>query len=225
MRRWRVPGAGALAAIVLVAIYVVAFHNPRSSRITGLDDEATQLRAQQAPLQRSIDALEKVAAREPEFNTALRLLEQLIPTGLSQPSLLVELQSAARAAGVVLESVTFSNPEVPQGAPPSHVPGTVLVAMPLSVVVTGPFAAITDMLRRVEVSKNRAVLVGAVALTEADAGFPQLTGTWSGQAFALLPADGPLLVDPNVPARTVSPPSARDTPERPVTPPTRAQPG
>ena len=224
MRRYRVPAAGALAAIVLVTIYAVGFHQPRRSRIAALEAEANQLRAQQAPLQRSIDALEKVEAREPEFRTAVQLLEQLIPTHLAQPSLLVEMQTAARAAGVVLVSVTFSDPEVPKAAPQSHVPGTVLVAMPLSVVVNGPYAGIIDMLRRIEVSKDRAVLVGAVAMTEADTGFPQLTGTWSGQAFALLPADDPLLVDPNTPARTTSPSPGGQAEERPTTPTTQAQP-
>ncbi len=165
-----------------------------------------------------------MAAREPEFKTALQLLEQLVPAGLAQPSLLVEMQASARAAGVVLDSVTFSDPKVSKGAPASNVPGTVLVAMPLSVIVTGPFAAITDMLRRVEVGKDRAVLVGAVALTEAEAGFPQLTATWSGQAFALLPADDPLLVDPNAPASAASPAPAGQSQERPVTPSTQAQP-
>ncbi len=224
MRRWRVPAAGALAAIVLVAIYVIGLHQPRSGRIAALAAETDQLRAQQVPLQRSIDALEKVAAREAEFNTALQLLERLIPARLAQPSLLVEMQTAARAAGVVLVSVTFSDPEIPKGAPQSHVPGTVLVAMPLSVVVNGPYTGIIDMLRRIEVSKDRAVLVGAVALTEADTGFPQLTGTWSGQAFALLSADDPLLVDPNAPARSASPAPAAGDQERPVTPTTQAQP-
>lgn len=223
MRRWRVPAAGALVAILLVAIYVVGFHKPRSSRIAALAVETRQLRAQQAPLQRSIDALERVAAREPEFKTALQLLERLIPTRLSQPTLLVEMQTAARASGVVLESVTFSDPKVPKDAPQSHLPGTVLVAMPLTVVVTGPFAGITDMLRRIEVGKDRAVLVGAVALTEADAGFPQLTGTWSGQAFALLPADDPLLVDPNAPARSGSSAPTQGGQAQPITPSTRPQ--
>lgn len=211
-------------AIVLVAMYVVGFHKPRSTRISALAEEAGQLRAQQVPLQRSIDALEKVAAREPEFKTALHFLEELIPTGLAQPSLLVEMQASARAAGVVLESVTFNDPEVPKGAPASNVSGTVLVTMPLSVVVTGSFTGITDMLRRVEVGKDRAVLVGAVALTEAETGFPQLTGTWSGQAFALLAADDPLLVDPNAPARTASPAPAAQTQERPAVPSSQAQP-
>lgn len=199
MKHWRIPIGGALVAIVVVAVYAIGFHGPRSGRIAELSAETEQLRAQQAPLQRSIDALEKIKAREPEFTTALQLLDKLIPPRLAQPALLTEMQSAAHAAGVALTSVTFGNPKTPKDAPASPVAGTVLVAMPLTVVVDGPFAGITEMLRRIEVAKDRAVLVGAVALTEADSGFPLLTGTWSGQAYALLPANDPLLVDPHAP--------------------------
>lgn len=212
MKRFRVPAAGALSAIVLIAIYLVAFHQPRTTKLAGLAAETDQLRAQQAPLRRSIDALEKVEAREPEFRTALALLEKLIPPRLAQPDLLVGMQSAAEGAGVELVSVTFGDPKRPEGAPPSPIPGSVLVAMPLTVVVNGPFAGITGMLRRMELGNERAVLVGAVALAEADVGFPQLTGTWSGQAYALLPENDPLLVDPHAP---VAKATTTTTPEKP----------
>lgn len=211
MRRWRVPGAGALGAIVLTAIYFMGFHQPRGEQIAERAADVTRLRSEQVTLRRSIAALEKVEAGEPEFNTAFRLLDQLIPPGLAQPSLLAQLQTAAQGAGVELVSVTFGDPGVPEGTPPSGVPGTVLVAMPVTVVVNGPFAGITDMLERIENGKARAVLVSGVALTEADAGFPRLTGTWSGQAYALLPADDPLLVDPDAP---VNQPTATTIPDR-----------
>ncbi len=197
MRRWRIPAAGAAAALLLTAVYVVAFHSPRSDRIATLRAESKQLRAQQATLKKNIDALEKVAAHEPEFNAARRLLDNLIPPGLSQATLLAQIQTAAQAAGVQLASVTFSDPKIPEGAPESTVPGTVLAAMPLTIVVHGPFPGITNMLRRMEAEKQRAVLIQEVALTEADAGFPMLTGTWSGLAYALLPAGDPLLADAN----------------------------
>lgn len=210
MKRWRVPAAGALAVMVLVAGYLVGFHQPRSGRIAALAAESEQLRAQQLPLRRTIEALEKVEGREPEFNAALGLLEQLIPSRLSQPSLLAGMQASAQHAGVELTSVTFGDPKVPKDAPQSNVPGTVLVAMPITVVVSGPFAGITGMLRRIEFGKDRAVLVGSVAVTEAEPGFPQLTATWSGQAYALLPSQDPLLVDPNAPKPTTTTP--RETP-------------
>ena len=210
MRRWRVPAAGVVAAVVLIAVYGIGFHQPRKAEIRELVAEVKQLRTAQNPLRRDIEGLEEVAARQPEFDAAVRSLEQLIPSELAQPSILAELQFAAKETGVELLSVTFGDPKLPKGAPESHVPGTVLAAMPITVIVEGPFLAITDLLRQVETDINRAVLVGSVALTEAEASFPQLTGTWSGQAYALLPADDPLLADPDM--------APADPP--PTTPPT-----
>ena len=214
MRRWRVPVAGAAAVLVLVAIYVMAFHQPRSKQMAGLTAETNQLRSEQVPLKRGIEALETVEAREPEFRAALGLLEQLIPSGLAQPSLLVEMQTAAQAAGVELVSVTFGDPTIPKEGPKTSIAGTVLVAMPMTVVVDGPFGGIATMLRRIESDKGRAVLVGGVAVAEAEAGFPQLTGTWTGQAYALLRTDDPLLVDPDAPPAPTTATTA-PSPEKP----------
>jgi hypothetical protein len=193
VRRWRVPVAGVLAGLLLVGVYMIGFHGPRSDEIAALVADIDLLRGQQEPLRREIEGLEDVAAREPRFTTALQVLEGLIPAGLAQPTLLRQLQSVADGAGVKLLSVTFGDPEVSKGAPTSPVAGTVLVALPLTVVVEGTFVRITDLLHRVEVELDRAVLVGALALTEGSPRFPQLTGTWSGQAYALLPADDPLI--------------------------------
>lgn len=189
---------GAAAALVLTIVYVVGFYSPRSDRIAELRAQTKDLRAQQLTLKKNIAALEKVAAHEAEFNDARRLLDNLIPPGLSQPNLLAQVQTAAQAAGVQLVSVTFGGLGVPEKAPQSTVAGTVLVAMPLTIVVNGPYPGITNMLRQVETAKQRAILVKEVSLTEADAGFPILTGTWSGQVYALLPTGDPLLVDPSV---------------------------
>ena len=210
MRRWRVPAAGAAAALVLMAVYGVWFHQPRKAEIAEATADAKQLRARQNPLRRDIEGLEQVQARQAEFDAALGSLEQLIPSELAQPSILVQMQAAAKKAGVELMSVTFGDAAVPKGAPESHVPNTVLAAMPITVIVEGPFLAITDLLRQVETGIDRAVLVGSVALTEAESGFPELTGTWSGQAYALLSAGDPLLADPGsaAPVEAEPPPTA-----------------
>lgn len=210
MRRWRVPAAGVLCGVLLVAVYIVGFHGPRSDEIADLVAEIDQLRSQHEPLRRDIRNLDEVASREPEFRGALQLLERLIPSGLTQPVLLSQLQAAADGAGVKLVSVTFGEPQIPKGAPESPVSDTVLVAMPLTVVVEGPYVNITDLLRRVEVDMDRAVLVGELALTEAESRFPQLAGTWSGQAYALLPAEDPLL--PAAKARGAESAPANGTP-------------
>ena len=218
--RWRVPAAGVVTALLLIGVYFVGFRQPGSAEIAEMVAETEQLQAQQASLTREIGGLEEVASRQDELNPALQLLERLVPSGLAQPALLVELQTAAGAAGVDLVSVTFGDPEIPEGAPAGSAPGTVLVAMPVTVVTDGSFFGITDLLRRVEVDVDRAVLVGTVALTEAEAGFPRLQGTWSGQAYALIAADDPLLVDPDAPpvepAPTTEPPPGGPTPPAPT---------
>lgn len=215
MRRWRVPAAGITVALLIVVAYYFGFHQPRGDEITAVVAQTDQLRAQQVPLRRDIAALEKVAAREPDLRSALHLLEQLIPSGLAQPDLIAQLQTAADAAGAQLVSVTFGEPELPEGAPASRLPDTVLAAFPVTVVATGQFGGITDLLHRVEDDVDRAVLVGTVAVTEAEAGFPELTATWSGQAYALLTTDDPLLAD----ARPAAPDDSAANPAAPTTPP------
>jgi Tfp pilus assembly protein PilO len=185
-----------VAAIVLVAINLLGFHQPRSREIAILRGDTRRLLAEQATLERDIAALENVKGRERELQTALQLLNTLIPPNLAQPALLAQIQVAAQGSGVELMSVTFGDPTVPKEAPATAIPDTVLVSMPLTVVVRGPYAGIANLLRRMETEKNRAVLVRTVAVTESDAGFPQLTGTWSGEAYALLAAASPVLVDP-----------------------------
>lgn len=205
MRRWRIPGAGVLCGLLLVSAYVVRFHGPRSDEAADLVAETEQLRSQQEPLRREIRNLDEVASRESELRNALRLLERLIPAGLAQPALLSQLQAAADGAGVKLVSITLGDPQIPEGAPESPVADTVLVAMPLTVVVEGPYVNVTDLLRRVEVDLDRAVLVSELALTEAESRFPQLAATWSGQAYALVRADDPLLADATAPTAGAAP--------------------
>ncbi|HSH61153.1 MAG TPA: type II secretion system protein GspM [Acidimicrobiales bacterium] len=193
MRRWRIFLAGAGVALLLIGGYFVGFHQPRGDEIVQLSAEADQLRARQAALRQENRELEGVAARAGEFQAALARLQQLIPSRLTQDRVLEQLQADAAAAGVELVSVTFGDPQVPDGAPPSDVPGTVVVEMAVTVMAEGPYAGISNLLQRVEGEADRALLVNTVAVTEAEAGFPLVTGTWSGQAFALLSADDPLV--------------------------------
>lgn len=221
MKRWRVPLAGGAAALLFSVLFFVGFHQPRSDEITKLSADAEQLRSSQALLRRETQALEEVEARAGEFQAALGRLEELIPSGLAQDAVLAQLQDAAGGAGVELASVTFEDPQVPDGAPASEVPGAVLVEMPITAAVNGPFAGVTELLHRVETRPQRAVLIGAVALTEAEAGFPAVTGTWSGRAYALLSADDPILIDPDAPPTTSEAPAPAVTPSA-ATPPLEA---
>ena len=208
MRRWRVFIAGGALALLVVVGYFMGLHQPRQEEIAQLSADADQLRSQQVLLRQENTELEAIAARADEFRAALARLQRLIPTGLAQDAILEQLDADAESAGVVLASVTFGDALAAQGAPPIDVPGTVLVQMAVTVVAEGPYAGVTDLLRRVEVEADRALLIGTVALTEAEAGFPQVTVTWSGNAYALLPADSPRapVADPAAPSTATEPP-------------------
>lgn len=204
MRRMRVPIAGGVVAVLLIVAYVFGFHRPRSDAIAQAAADVEQLRAQQTSLRSEIAVLEEVEDRQTELRAALARLEGLIPSELAHPDMVSQIRAAAGEAGVKLTSVAVGPPELAEGAPPGA-PGTALVEMDVTVSVDGPYAAITELFRRVEAELDRAVLVGTVALTEAEAGFPEITGTWSGNAYALLPTEHPLLVDPNAPPAEAAP--------------------
>ena len=208
MRRWRVFIAGGALALLVIVSYVMGLHQPRQEEIAQLSADADQLHSQQILLRQENAELEAVRARADEFQGALARLEQLIPTGLGQDTVLEQLRADAEGAGVAITSVTFGEPLVPEGAPSSNLPGTVLVEMAVTVVAEGPYSGVTDLLRRVEVEADRALLIGTVALTEAEMGFPEVTATWSGNAYALLPADSPLapVADPAAPSTETAPP-------------------
>lgn len=205
MKQWRIPIAGAVVALLLIVGYYFAFYQPRADEIAQVQADAELLRTQQAELTREIAALGTVREREDEFRTAAERLDELIPAELAQPSLLEQLRDAADAAGVELVSVTFGAPLVPEAGPETGIPGMVLVEMGVTIVADGSFSQSTALLREIELDVDRAVLVESVSLVEAEAGLPQLTGTWSGRTYALLPADHPLIRDPDAPPAETAP--------------------
>lgn len=221
MKRWRIPLAGGAVALLLAAGYFFALHQPRADEIAQVEADTEQLRSQQADLAREIAVLEGVEASEDQFRAAAQRLGEQIPAELAQPAILTQLQAAAAAAGAELVSVTFGPPVVPEGAPESGIAGRVLVEMAIDVIADGTFFGNTDLLRRVEIEMDRAVLVGSVALAEAETGLPQLTGTWAGRVYALLPVDHPLLRDPATPLEPpapADPPPAEPAPDEPGAP-------
>jgi prepilin-type N-terminal cleavage/methylation domain-containing protein len=93
-----------------------------------------------------------------------------------------------------------------------------LTVMAVSSVVVAFVTGTVELLRRVETEIDRAVLVGTVALTEAETGFPEISGTWSGQAYALLPVDHPLVADPDAPPADAGAPPAEAAPAESASP-------
>lgn len=193
MRRYRVPLAAAGLGVLLVLGFWLAVYQPRAGRVAALEAETEQLKSQQGVVRSAIARLEAIAAEEDRVRADLATAQQLIPTDVQQPALLAQLQDAADAADVGLDGVTFGEPTPVQGAPAPDEPGTVLAEVPVTLTLAGDYFALVDLLGRVERDVGRAVLVESFHLTEAEEGFPALSGVASGRVYSLVPGDDPAL--------------------------------
>lgn len=195
--RNRAPLIGVLAVLLLgVAFYFLAYQ-PRNEDLEAVRVETAELEAERSTLTNEIRRLREIESREVEFRAALARLEEYIPTGIAQSSLIHHLQLSADQSGVTVDAVTFGAPAPAEEAPPTGTPGTVLGAIPVSVTVEGGYFQMVDFLRRVEVDVPRAVLIETLSVVEGEDEFPQLSTTWNGQLFALIPDTA---VTPEAPA-------------------------
>lgn len=189
MRRYRVPLAAAGLGVLLVLGFWLAVYQPRAGRVAALEAETEQLKSQQGVVRSAIARLEAIAAEEDRVRADLATAQQLIPTDVQQPALLAQLQEAADAADVDLDGVTFGEPTPVQGAPEPDEPGTVLAEISVTLTLAGDYFELVDLLGRLERDVPRAMLVDNLHLTEAEEGFPALSGVASGRAFSLVPSD------------------------------------
>lgn len=183
--------AGLGAALLLGVAFYFLLWQPRVQEQEDLEAEIATLQARQAQLSNEIRQLEEIQANELQIRAALARLEDFIPTGAAQPTVIRQFQLSADAAGVQIDTVTFGQPEPVEGAPATGDPSLVLAAIPVTMVTEGGYFQQVDLFRRLEVDVPRAVLVLNVAMSEGAAGFPSLSATWSGSIYALVPTDAP----------------------------------
>lgn len=209
----RIPLVAVGLALLVGLAFVFLLYNPLGQAQAALEAETVALQGQQVTVSAQIAELEQIRSDEPRTRELLSQLEQLIPSEVAQPKALDELQAAADTSGVILKSVSFAD-AVP-AAPAVPAPGgQQLGVIATTLVMEGGYFQAVDFLRRLELEGPRAVLTQSVAVAEGEATFPSLSTTWTGQLFALVPADvvagaaapGPL---PPAPGATPSP-SASD---------------
>ena len=120
-----------LAAVVLLtAAWWFLFYGPARTQQEALETESASLVAQQGQLRTQIAQLREIREQEVQIQADLARLEQYIPVNPSQASLVRQVQLAADAAGMTVQSMTFADPEVVEGAPPPAQPGLVLGLSP-----------------------------------------------------------------------------------------------
>ena len=183
----RVPLIVVALALLLTAAFWFLLFRPRAEEEAGYRDEAAQLQAQAVQLQGRIATLQDVEANADEYRARLARLAEYIPGDPAQPSALRELQRSADQSGVEIVEMTYADAEAVTGAPATGDAKTALATIPTQVTVEGGYFQVVDLLRRVEVDMGRALKVGTVSMAEAEDGFPQISATWTGEIFAVLP--------------------------------------
>jgi Tfp pilus assembly protein PilO len=193
------PLIGLAAAIVIGLAFWFLLYSPRSTEIEDVRAETAALETERQSLQNEVAQLREVERNQVEIRAALAQLEEYIPSGTAQSSVIRQLQLAADAAGVEILSLTFSEPQAVEDAPPTGVPDTVLARIPISVTLDGGYFQAVDFLRRIEVEIVRAMLLTDLSLEEGEDGFPALSTSWSGSLFAIVPLPPPVAEPPPPP--------------------------
>lgn len=184
----KAPLIAAAACVLLAAGFYFLAWQPKDDEQTALEDERGELERQATSLRNEIAALEEIKANETEIRATIAKLGEYIPEGPAQAEVMRQLQGAADDAGVTVASMQFGEPQQVEGAPDTGEPGTVLAKIESSFTLTGEYFKIVDFFRRIEVKVPRAVLVRQLSLSEGDdEGFPTLSGSWSGDLFAVVP--------------------------------------
>jgi type II secretory pathway pseudopilin PulG len=205
------------AAALLVAPYLLVISPKR--------DQATKLQGQVASLQSQLTTVRAEAvtaqASRAAFGTsyaALVRLGEAVPTDDNTPSLIYQLQSAASAAKVDFQSLTYnagsggsspaaSSTPASQSATAALPPGATVGPAgfpiePFTFTFQGNFFHLADFLGRLQrfvqtgdqklAVSGRLMTLNAISLGPAPSGFPQITATISASTY-LLPASQGLL--------------------------------
>lgn len=196
----RAPLFAALAAVVLAAGWYFLLYAPKSEEEVAYELETAELHAQAQQLENEITELEAIKADAPRYEAELARLDRYLPLDPAQPTLLDAMQVAADAAGVEITNTTVGEPELVIDAPAAFDPERALVEIPVSMSFDGGYFQLVDLLRRLEVDVDRAVMVDSVLFSESQDGFPVLTGTWTGRMFAIMPIEKAPVPEATAPA-------------------------
>lgn len=185
--RHRAPLLALLAGLALAVGWWFLLYQPTADEIELLAAETAELETREASLRGEIAELERIRDDAVSIRAELALMEEYIPNGIAQPTALRDLQAAADAAGITIQTLTFGSPVAVEGAPSAGEPGRTLAYVSMSMTAEGGYFQMVDLLRRLEVEVPRAVLVDSIAMSEGgEAGFPTLSAAWSGRMFAVV---------------------------------------
>lgn len=163
---------GALLIVVVVVGYYFLLLSPLREEYNQKVEEREGKEAQLAQLQQEVQELEAIQRRAPEIERQLLELSKRIPDQAEVPSLLVQVEEIANAAGVTQLSIQPEGPQPPPG-------GGDFQRIPVTMSFEGSYVQMQDFLRR---SQNlvRLMTVNEVTYELLEAGGEETTSAQPG---------------------------------------------
>jgi type IV pilus assembly protein PilO len=146
---------GFLLIVLLAVGYYFLFLGPLLNNLDERAQERADKQAQLANLQQQVAELEAIRQNAPEIERQLLELSKRIPTQPEIPTLVVQVEEIAEAAGVTQLSIVPGDVEAPPG-------GGDFSVMPVTMSFTGTYEQMQDFLLR---TRNLARLVTVRSVT------------------------------------------------------------
>lgn len=150
---------GLLVVLLLVVGYYFLFLGPLLDRLGERSEERSAKEAQLANLRQEVAELEAVRRNAPETERQLLELSKRVPTQPEIPTLVVQMEDVADAAGVTQLSIEPGTPGPPPG-------GGDYSVVPVTMSFEGTYEQLVDFLRRTG-QLARLVTVNGVTYEEA----------------------------------------------------------
>ena len=213
-----------LAVVCLVAAVLAPYLlviSPERKQATKLQTQINAVQSQLSSVQQQLAQGEKARAQFASSYTTLVRLGEAVPTDDNTPSLIYQLQAAAKRSGVQFQSLTFNagqggGSSAPAPAPSSSSSSSTSAPLPPGVTVgaagfpvepftftfAGNFFHLANFVGRLQrfvvaTNKNlsvsgRLMSLNGITLAPSSGGFPEITATINATTY-LLPASEGLL--------------------------------
>jgi type IV pilus assembly protein PilO len=180
--RWSAV-TGLVCAIVLVATWFVLVA-PRRSDAANLDDQRVAAESTNVTLQAKINQLRNQFGDLPAKRAELARIRAQLPPAADVADLVRSLSGLADTAGVTLTSIT---PSTATTLTPASAGGPAVVAIPVTVELTGTYTETTRFLRFLQTRIERSFLLTELATTRGaggDSSGPVTSGTTAASVSA-----------------------------------------
>jgi Tfp pilus assembly protein PilO len=183
-----------LGAVIVIVLFSIFVFQPAREELAEVEDQIALEQTEQGRLEGEIERLRLVREQAPTVEAELAAADAIVPTDPALPALVRQLQLAADEAGITLASVTTSRPVALEGAPTEG-----LSSIEVSTQLEGGYFQIVDFLRRIEdpAISPRGIEWVNTTVTRDDEGYPDLSVTLAGRAYAVLEVPVPPEPEPD----------------------------